>query len=62
MSEMLFDQADIDALLDARHPDPFACLGPHRLGNRRVVRALLPGAHRVQAVALDGGRVLGELE
>ncbi|GAB7539180.1 1,4-alpha-glucan branching protein GlgB [Burkholderia sp. 3C] len=62
MSETLFDPADIDALLDARHPDPFACLGPHRVGDRRVVRALLPGAHRVHAVARDGGRVLGELE
>ncbi|NIF68468.1 1,4-alpha-glucan branching protein, partial [Burkholderia sp. Cy-647] len=61
MSDTLFDLSDIDALLDARHPDPFACLGKHRLGERTVVRALLPGAHRVHAVAREGGRVLGEL-
>ncbi|MBI0330135.1 1,4-alpha-glucan branching protein GlgB [Burkholderia plantarii] len=62
MSDTLFAPDDIAALLDARHPDPFACLGRHRDGERTVVRALFPGAHAVQVVARDGGRVLGELE
>ncbi|MDI9701390.1 hypothetical protein QM312_36285, partial [Burkholderia cenocepacia] len=29
MTDTLFARADIDALLAGRHPDPFACLGPH---------------------------------
>ncbi|ABM52676.1 carbohydrate-binding module 48 family protein [Burkholderia mallei NCTC 10247] len=60
MTDAPFDRADIDALLDARHPDPFACLGPHRVGDATVVRTLLPGALRVRAIAAGGG-VLGEL-
>lgn len=60
MNDDLFDRADIDALLAARHPDPFACLGPHRVANRVVVRALLPGATDVLALSPDG-YVLGRL-
>lgn len=60
MTDAPFDRADIDALLGARHPDPFACLGPHRVGDATVVRTLLPGALRVRAIAAGGG-VLGEL-
>ncbi|EMH3298199.1 1,4-alpha-glucan branching protein, partial [Burkholderia multivorans] len=44
MTDALFDRADIDALLGARHPDPFACLGPHAHDGGTIVRALLPGA------------------
>ncbi|WP_428840316.1 GlgB N-terminal domain-containing protein, partial [Burkholderia territorii] len=44
MTDTLFDRRDIDALLAGRHPDPFACLGPHADAGRTVVRALLPGA------------------
>ena len=29
MTGTLFERSDIDALLAGRHPDPFACLGPH---------------------------------
>ncbi|UEP32427.1 MULTISPECIES: 1,4-alpha-glucan branching protein GlgB [unclassified Burkholderia] len=54
MTDMLFDRSDIDALLAGRHPDPFACLGPHADAGRVVVRALLPGARRVRAVTPDG--------
>ncbi|CAN0626619.1 1,4-alpha-glucan branching enzyme [Burkholderia multivorans] len=60
MTDALFDRADIDALLDARHPDPFGCLGPHRVANRVIVRALLPGAERVRALSMEGD-VLAEL-
>ncbi|EGC98778.1 glycogen branching enzyme, partial [Burkholderia sp. TJI49] len=57
MTDTLFDRADIDALLAARHPDPFACLGPHVVADRVVVRALLPGAERVRAVSDDGAEL-----
>ncbi|KVC58999.1 1,4-alpha-glucan branching protein GlgB [Burkholderia stagnalis] len=60
MSADLFDRADIDALLEARHPDPFACLGPHRVGDRIVVRALLPGATDVRVLS-PGGDLLATL-
>ena len=44
MTGTLFERSDIDALLAGRHPDPFACLGPHGQAGQAVVRALLPGA------------------
>jgi 1,4-alpha-glucan branching enzyme len=47
---MLDISLDYDALLAGTYGDPFAILGPH--GN--VVRALLPGAHAVTILALDG--------
>ena len=34
-------------LADARHPDPFSVLGPHPSAGGIVVRAMLPGAERV---------------
>jgi 1,4-alpha-glucan branching enzyme len=35
-------------LADARHPDPFSVLGPHVTDRGVVVRAVLPGADRVE--------------
>ncbi|MFC0401344.1 1,4-alpha-glucan branching protein GlgB [Paraburkholderia rhizosphaerae] len=52
---------DINALVDARHPDPFSQLGMHQTDAGPVVRAMLPNAARVSAVARDDGRLLGEL-
>ncbi|MBU9204063.1 1,4-alpha-glucan branching protein GlgB [Burkholderia multivorans] len=57
MTDALFDRADIDALLGARHPDPFACLGPHAHDGRTIVRALLPGAEHVRVLAPDGAEL-----
>ena len=54
-------QHDIDALIGARHPDPFAVLGPHAIDGTTWVRALLPGASSVRVVARDQDAVLGEL-
>jgi 1,4-alpha-glucan branching enzyme len=55
-------QTDIDALLDARHPDPFAVLGPHADERGRVwVRALLPNAKTVTAIDATSGVELGTL-
>ncbi|MEG1040504.1 MAG: 1,4-alpha-glucan branching protein GlgB [Pseudomonas sp.] len=57
------DQRDIDALVRAEHADPFAVLGPHPDGaGGQFVRAYLPNALSVQALARDDGRLLGELE
>jgi len=50
-----------DALAHARLGDPFAVLGPHDGPHGRVVRAFLPGAERVELVAREGGRRIGEL-
>ncbi len=44
--------AELTALLQARHGDPFAVLGPHTAADgTRWVRTLLPGAQAVQVVA-----------
>jgi len=48
---------DIDAILGARHGDPFAVLGPHETPAGYVIRACVPGATRVEAIAPDGGVV-----
>ena len=50
----MLSHADIEALEQGRHGDPFAVLGPHRDAQGRTwVRALLPGARRV--VVRGGG-------
>jgi 1,4-alpha-glucan branching enzyme len=50
----------LQALLEARHADPFALLGPHRHGRYWQVRALLPGATRVEVLDAADGNVLAE--
>lgn len=52
---------DMEALLAARHADPFAVLGPHHAAGRTVVRACLPGAQAAWLAGADGTR-LAELE
>src|SRR4029077_2481329 len=42
------------AILEGRHADPFYYLGPHDEGGRTVVRAFLPDAATVEAVAEHG--------
>ena len=53
---------DIEALIDARHPDPFAVLGPHPddLGGQ-IIRAFLPGALSVKVLERDRDELIGEL-
>ena len=54
--------ATMEALIVARHGDPFAVLGPHRVGDENVVRAFLPGALAVEVIdAADATRSLGTL-
>jgi 1,4-alpha-glucan branching enzyme len=56
------DPGAVDAIVDARHGDPFAVLGPHDVAQGCSVRAFLPGATSVSVVAREGGEVLTELE
>ncbi len=54
----LLAAAEIDALVQARHGDPFAVLGMQATHDGRlVVRALLPGAARVGVVEHPGGEI-----
>jgi 1,4-alpha-glucan branching enzyme len=46
--------AEAYAILEGRHADPFHYLGPHDEGGRTVVRAFLPNAVTVEAVAERG--------
>ena len=48
----------MQALLAARHADPFAVLGPHETEEGVVVRALVPHAESVTAVPSDGSAVV----
>jgi 1,4-alpha-glucan branching enzyme len=52
---------DIDAILAARHGDPFGVLGPHAVDAGVVIRAFVPGARRVEAIA-PGGESLAALD
>ena len=56
------DQRTIDAVLQGRLTDPFALFGPHRVGDRIVVRSFQPGALAVDVVArVPGDDAGGEL-
>src|SRR5262249_43218330 len=50
-----------EELTNATLGDPFGTLGPHHTVNGRVVRAYVPGALEVEAVARAGGVSLGRL-
>ena len=52
----------IDAILRARHGDPFALLGPHDTEGGCAIRAFLPDATAVEVIARDGEQVLTMLE
>ncbi len=55
----MLSPAEVDALLAARHADPFSVLGLHAdAGGRLWLRALLPGAQSVEVLeAASGARV-----
>ncbi|MDA3922563.1 MAG: 1,4-alpha-glucan branching protein GlgB [Salinisphaera sp.] len=52
----------IQALIEARHEDPFSVLGPRVAGNGLIVRALFPDADAVTAIDAETGDALAELE
>ena len=51
----------VAAVVDARHGDPFAVLGPHQAPGGIVVRAFVPGAMRLEVVETTTGDLLGDL-
>jgi 1,4-alpha-glucan branching enzyme len=55
----MLPRADIKQICSASHGDPFAVLGPHvERGGLLSIRAFLPGAVQVQALASETGLVL----
>src|SRR5271157_4870477 len=54
MTEWRAAEADIAAILAARHPDPFSVLGPHETPAGVVIRALVPGAASLVLLDLAG--------
>jgi 1,4-alpha-glucan branching enzyme len=51
--------AEVVAVVEARHPDPFSFLGMHRLAEGLVVRAMLPAARRMAVIEAASGAVAG---
>jgi 1,4-alpha-glucan branching enzyme len=56
------DAKSAQAIAHAAHDNPFAVLGPHDTPDGRVIRALLPGAEKVEVVRRSDGAVLAPLE
>ena len=48
---MLDNPRDIAAIVAAEHQDPFGFLGMHRTREGLVVRAVQPGARKVEVMA-----------
>jgi len=47
--------ADIAAIVEARHADPFALMGPHAVSGGLAIRAFVPHAEFLSVVAREGG-------
>jgi 1,4-alpha-glucan branching enzyme len=57
------DKGAIEAIVSASHGDPFAVLGPHEIApGLWEIRAILPGAEKVEALAVSNGAVLALFE
>jgi 1,4-alpha-glucan branching enzyme len=56
------DFGAVDAIIHARHGDPFAILGPHDCAGGCAVRTFQPGATAVEVLAADSDRVLATLD
>src|SRR5260221_11718521 len=52
---------DIAAIVAAEHQDPFGFLGMHRTRQGLVVRAVQPGARKVEVIERGSGRALATL-
>ncbi len=52
----------VEAIVQGRHGDPFAVLGPHETADGCSVRAFLPGASGGTVIDRSSGQVLGALQ
>ena len=55
------DAATLSAIVDGRHGDPFAVLGPHEVAGKLVVRAFVPFATKLAVIDPASGAVAAEL-
>jgi 1,4-alpha-glucan branching enzyme len=55
------DAATISAIVDGRHGDPFAVLGPHEVGGTLVIRAFVPAAARLEVIDPESNVVAARL-
>jgi 1,4-alpha-glucan branching enzyme len=62
MFDNLPDQGAIDAIVQGRHGDPFALLGPHQVDGGTVVRTFIPNVSSVEVIARDTGLSIGKLQ
>ncbi|MDP9138812.1 MAG: alpha-amylase family glycosyl hydrolase, partial [Pseudomonadota bacterium] len=60
MSPEKISAAEIAAIVEGRHADPFSILGVHKAGRRWIACTFIAGAERAAAATLDGAS-LGEL-
>ena len=44
------DATTLSAIIDGRHADPFAVLGPHEEGGAVIIRAFVPAATRMEVI------------
>jgi 1,4-alpha-glucan branching enzyme len=56
------DAATLSAIVDGRHGDPFAVLGPHEVAGKLVVRAFVPAATSLAVLDPESGAVAASLE
>ncbi|MBI1171352.1 1,4-alpha-glucan branching protein GlgB [bacterium] len=55
MTDLLLDSGTAQAIVEGRHGDPFAVLGPHPRGKDWVVTAFVPGAVKLALVPAGKG-------
>ncbi|HEX3984422.1 MAG TPA: 1,4-alpha-glucan branching enzyme, partial [Acidisoma sp.] len=56
------DPLAVEAVVQARHGDPFAILGPHEVDGGCAIRCFLPGAIKVEILSRESAQRLGELQ
>ena len=62
MFDNLPDPGAIEAIVHARHGDPFALLGPHPVSGGIAVRCFVPNVDSVELIARDTGLSIGQLK
>ena len=55
MTDLLLDSGTAQAIVEGRHGDPFAVLGPHPRGREWVVTAFVPGAVKLAVIPTGKG-------